>query len=52
MSSGADLLAEIKASDAAWLVEELDAPSAAGLLQARRGRNGRWWIWWENHRKI
>ena len=37
MSSGADLLAELKASDAAWLVEELDAPSAAGLLQAGGG---------------
>ncbi|CAL1162904.1 unnamed protein product [Cladocopium goreaui] len=32
MSSGADLLAELKASDAAWIVEELDANSAAGLL--------------------
>jgi hypothetical protein len=40
MSSGADLLAELKASDAAWIVEELDAASAAGLLCApRRAQN-------------
>ena len=32
MSNAADLLAELKASDAAWIVEELDADGAARIL--------------------